>query len=201
MLGEATGDSRCFWVLAGAFFPWSQDMWSFHDFQDTIKRRSTFQGTIKRSGTEKAKPRGRCAVPWGRTERGRRPGACGTTFPHSVDPEIVGAAFYQPPPAIQARKRLYRTKGAPHQPPARLPEWAPSPLCLRRDPRAQTTGRSICEPSVASLFILPGTQMLTSCGWGVLGLGRFGAFWVWQCTRQRAATRSWTSALFFRDIA
>ena len=97
MFGEATGGTCCFRVFAGAFFPWSRDMWIFHDFQGTIKRRSTFQGTIKRSGTEKAKPRGRCAVPWGRTERGRRPGACGTTFPHSVDPEIVGAAFYQPP--------------------------------------------------------------------------------------------------------
>ena len=64
--------------ICRGLFSWSRDMWTF----------MILQGTVKRSGTQKAKPRGRCAVPWGRTERGRRPGACGTTFPYSVDPEI-----------------------------------------------------------------------------------------------------------------
>ena len=47
--------------------------------------------------------------------------------------QLFSIAFGQGAPKTH-RKRLR----------ARLPEWAPSPLCLRRDPRAQTTGRSIC---------------------------------------------------------
>ena len=200
MFSEATGDSSSFWPFAGAF------SLLFASFQGNFR----FSVHDKAQWDRKVKPRGPCAVPWGRTERRRRRGASGTAFPQLLHPEILRAPFQEPSPAIQTRKRLFRNPGTTHEPPARLVLWAPASLCLRRDPRAQATSPIPRKPPVSSLFIIPGTQKLTSC----VGSHRhFSALMVavqfaggsarvrgfWPCTRQRAATPSWTSALF-RDI-